>query len=405
MKSNLNITNQVTEIFRKIAQSKTRYTILQGGTRSSKTYSMMQFIYIFALMNKENFWTFSVCAESLPHLKKGAMRDFFEYLKKNNVYDPKSHNKTDHKYIVGKFSIEFFGVDSAARVHGATRDFLFVNEIQNIKYETFFHLSQRTNKRVYADFNPTHDFFIFEYYIKNEAVQNDLTLIKSTYLDNPFLSAEITRDILTRAERDSNYRRVYIEGEVGSVEGLIFPSFTIIPSYPPFTKKGAYALDFGFSNDVTALVFCSIDEQGNLYISEGLYEVGLTCSDIIKKFERLEVSTKFPIFADSSRPEIIEEISRKGYNIRATRKISILEGIEKMKKYKIHITRASVNTIAEFRAYSWKEDKNGSRKKNIPEDANNHAIDAIRYYCVDALKNTKFGMVRRIETPSRLLYI
>src|SRR5690606_34765555 len=141
--------------------AKTRYILNPGGTRSSKTVSLMQIAYHLALKLKEQPITITVASETMPHMKKGAMKDFYDYLNRQNVYNPSSENKSDYYYRIGKAKVEFMSVDSADRVHGPGRDYLFCNEIQNWKYETFFHMAQRTSQRIYADWNPTHEFFIY----------------------------------------------------------------------------------------------------------------------------------------------------------------------------------------------------------------------------------------------------
>ena len=148
----------------------------------------------------------------MPHLRKGAMRDFFIFLKNNNLYNETDHNKSDNIYQVNKSIIEFFSVDTPGKVHGPERDYLFVNELQYIDYDTFFHLAQRTRKQIFADWNPVGEFWVYPEYVENPQYKDDITLIHSTLYDNPFLAPEIKRDILLRAERDPNYRRVYLDG-------------------------------------------------------------------------------------------------------------------------------------------------------------------------------------------------
>lgn len=368
-------------VFWEIAASKKRYTFNQGGTRSGKTYAMMQFIYFVADKHKDKPHTFSVVSESLPHLKKGAMKDFIDFLKLNKIYSEKQHNKTDNKYIIGDFTIEFFSAGDSDKVHGAGREYLFVNEIQNINYEVFFQLVQRTNIRVYADYNPTHDFFIFEKFIENSDYKDDITLIKSTLFDNKFVSEAIKKDVLARAERDENYKKVYLLGEKGALEGIIF-NFKTVPSVPQdFIFKGA-GLDFGFTNDPTTIPLIYKHPNKNIIcIDELCYMTGMSNEMIAKVIDNSIIGKRMPVIADCAEPKSISELENKYHlNISPCEKgaDSVNYGIDTMKQYDILITESSINAINEFRNYHWLVDKNG-KCLNVPIDNFNHLIDAARY--------------------------
>jgi len=368
---------QSTRIFKLNQAAKTRFVFNQGGTRSGKTFSLMQLAWLIA--SQENGKIISIVSETMPHLKKGAMRDFFQFLTSCNLYDPKAHNKTDNIYRVGTSIIEFFSADSSDKVHGPGRDYLFVNEIQNLTYETFFHLAQRTNIRVYADYNPTHSFWVYPNFINEPEYVSDLTYIHSTIYDNPFVSDAIKKDVLIRAAKDSNYRKVYLEGEPGTLEGLVFETFNIIGGMPEGLNY-VYGLDFGYSNDPTALVRIAIKGE-NIFLDECIYRTGLTNSDIVALFKDHNIKPAYDeIIADSAEPKSIEEIKRAGYNIKPAVKgaDSITNGISLIKQYNINITQRSTNIIKEFRNYAWVMDKNGN-PTNKPSDVFNHSHDAIRY--------------------------
>lgn len=378
---NFDFENNCNPVFWKTAESKKRYTFNQGGTRSGKTYAMMQLIYFIAKKHEKKPYTFSVVAESLPHLKKGAMKDFLDFLKLHELYSEKNHNKTDNKYIIGNFTIEFFSAGDSDKVHGAGRDFLFVNEIQNIRYEVFFQLVQRTNIRVYADYNPTSDFFIFEKFIENPSYKDDITFVKSTLFDNKFVSEAIKKDVLARSERDENYKKVYLLGEKGSLEGLIFEfkQVRVVPS--DFILKGA-GLDFGFTNDPTSIPLIYKHPNKNIIcIDELCYNTGLSNEKIATIIENSILGKQFPVIADCAEPKSIDELKSKyKLNVSACEKgaDSVNYGINCMKEYEIWITENSTNAITEFRNYHWLTDKNG-KSLNIPCDNFNHLIDASRY--------------------------
>lgn len=250
----LDLSNSTTSVFTKNLKAKTTYVFDRGGSRSSKTYSLMQIAYLIATLNKDK--TISIVSESLPHLKKGAMKDFFDFLKKHNLYDVKCHNKTDNSYSFSSGSvIEFFGVESATKVHGAGRDYLFANEIQNLAYETFFQLAMRTSVRVYADYNPVRRFWVDTEYLDNPNFRDKCTLIHSTLFDNEFCPKNIKETIMARALTDKNYKRVYLDGEIGSVEGLVYPDYVIVPKeIPEEYELVGLGLDWGFSTDPCACV-------------------------------------------------------------------------------------------------------------------------------------------------------
>ena len=337
----------------------------------------MQLAWMIA--NEEQGKIISIVSETMPHLKKGAMRDFFSFLNAADIYDPKQHNKTDNIYRVGTSIIEFFSADSSDKVHGPGRDYLFVNEIQNLTYETFFHLAQRTNIRIYADYNPTHNFWVYPQFINEPEYKTDLTYIHSTIFDNPFVSEAIKKDVMIRASKDANYRKVYLEGIPGTLEGLVFETFNIIGEMPE-GMNCVYGLDFGFSNDPTAITKIAIHND-DLFIDELIYRTGLTNADIISLMKESGIRPTYDeLIADSAEPKSIEDILRAGFNVKPSSKgsDSIRSGIDKMKQFNIHITKRSVNIIKEFRNYSWIMDKNGN-PTNKPSDNFNHAIDSIRY--------------------------
>src|ERR1035437_2950273 len=215
----------VSDIYFRNLDANTRYVFNEGGTRSSKTYSINQVAYTKAVQSVSPI-IFSIVSETMPHLRKGAMRDFILFLKNNGLYNEKYHNKSENIFEFNKSIVEFFSVDSPGKVHGPERDYLFVNECQYIDYDTFFHLAERTRKQIYADWNPVNEFWVYPEFIENPQYKDNITLIHSTIFDNPFVSEEIKRDVLLRAERDPNYKRVYLEGKIGQLEGIIYPRWS-----------------------------------------------------------------------------------------------------------------------------------------------------------------------------------
>jgi phage terminase large subunit len=310
----------------------------------------------------------------MPHLRKGAMRDFFSFLKKNNLYNEKDHNKSENIYHVNHSIIEFFSVDTPGRVHGPERDYLFVNELQYIDYDTFFHLVQRTRKQVFADWNPVSEFWVYEQFINNAQYKEDITLIHSTLHDNPFLAPEIKKDILLRAARDPNYKRVYLEGKIGMLEGVIYPNW----SYGEFDTSlpSGFGLDFGFHPDPDALIKIAIDEKNRkIYAKECFYLNDLQISDL-KTELKTNVKPGQLVIADSEDPRMISEIRSAGFNIKPVKKYdgSVIEGIRLVQDYDIITDKESTNLVKELRNHTWNDKKAG-----IPNRGFNHLLSGIRY--------------------------
>ena len=367
---------RVTDIFTKSATAKTRFIFNEGGTRSGKTIAVLQVLHRFMENNPNRGLIISVVSETMPHLRRGAMLDYFErLLKPFGLYDPLRHNKTENSYTVRGNRIEFFSADSSDKVHGPGRHILFFNELQNTNFETFFHLVQRTDYVVYADWNPTHEFFVYPKFLNNPDYAQDVTLIHSTYKNNPYLPDEIVKDILTRAKYDENYRLVYVEGKIGVKEGVIF-DFEQVDEMPE--GDYIYGLDFGYTTDPSALVRIHLTGD-DCYIQEVLYQRGLTNYDLAENM-RDKVEKHATIYADSAEPKSIEEIFSFGWNIKPATKGqgSVNYGIDVMKQRRLKVTKGSLNLIKELRNYTWQKDKNDEQLPK-PIDAWNHAIDAVRY--------------------------
>ena len=374
----------LTRVFYRNLGSDKRIKCNEGGTSSSKTYSILQVLVVKAV--KYPNIIISVVSESIPHLKLGAIRDFKAMLTEEGIWDENKFNLTDRIYTFDSGSkIEFFSADNPGKVHGPRRDILFLNEAVNIPYQVYDQLAIRTKSEEYLDWNPTQEFWAHEH------LQGDpeCEWIRSTYLDNDWLPDSIKQRIEAKKDKDPNWWRVYGLGIVGKVEGLIFPVFEIIDEFPDVSHF--YGMDFGYTNDPTAMIRIGLQGE-DLYLDEGIYETGLTNQDIAARLRMIGIRPKMDeLFADSAEPKSIEEIYREGFNIKGAikGKDSILNGIDIIKRFKIHITKNSVNTIKEFRNYRWIEDKNGNLT-NKPIDDFNHAIDAIRY-----------GVLMKVHRPRR----
>lgn len=370
----INLQIKTSEIFFKNQDAKTRYVFNQGGSRSSKTYSLNQLMYQIA-GESETPIIISIVSETMPHLRKGAMRDFIQFLKNNNLYFEQLHNKSDNIFTVNKSIIEFFSVDSPGKVHGPERDYLFVNELQYIDYDTFFHLAQRTRRQIFADWNPVSEFWVYEQYINNPQYKDDITLIHSTLFDNPFLAEEIKKDILLRAARDPNYKRVYLEGLIGEMEGVIHPHWTQgqFDTSLPF----GFGLDFGFHPDPDVMAKFAIDHKRKIiYCKECFIETEQKI-EALKEKVRSSVHGHELIIADCHDNRLIAELSAIGFNIIGVVKYdgSVLEGIKLVNDYDLVVDPESINFIKALRNFTWNDKKAG-----VPNKAWKHFPDTLRYY-------------------------
>ena len=374
----------------KIARLRKRIRIVQGGTSSSKTFSIVPLLISYAIENPMS--EISIVSESIPHLKRGAIKDFQKIMILCDLDRDEQFNKSDLKYRFknGSF-IEFFSVDQPDKLRGARRDILFVNECNNIDFESYQQLAVRTKKFIYLDYNPTSEFWVHSELMND--IDSDFVIL--TYKDNEALDPAIVREIekaKAKAKTSSywaNWWQVYGLGQIGSLEGVVFSNWKIIDTIPSEANFIGCGLDFGFTNDPTALV--AVFEYNNqIIVDERIYTTGLLNSDIIRKMDQ---DKRFPIYADSAEPKSIEEIRRAGFNIKPVvkGKDSISFGIAILQEKEILVTKSSTNLIKEFRAYSWDTDKTGKRL-NKPIDEMNHAIDALRYFAMSHFKiiNKKF---------------
>ena len=375
---------KVGPVFERNWDSKTRITVNQGGSRSSKTYSILQLLVVLAMQEKGK--VYSIVRKSLPSLKMTAYRDFFEILRNLDLYDEARHNKSDYTYTLNGNLFEFISLDQPQKKRGARRDYLFCNEANELSWEDFFQLLVRTTGKIWIDYNPSDAF----HWIYDKVVpRDDCDFYQTTYLDNPFLDSSIRAEIERLKETDEDYWRIYGLGERGMSRATIFQFGTM--EVPENAKLLAYGLDFGFTNDPTSLV-AAYESQGNLYFDELVYRTGMTNNDIANLFTSLGIDRRSEVYADSAEPKSIEELYRRGFNIKPTTKgpDSVNAGIDIMKRYKLFITPRSSNLEKEMRNYKWVEDKNGNLL-NKPIDAFNHAIDAARYAIFSKKNNPNFG--------------
>ncbi len=378
----------ITTAIRKIEALKKRIKIIQGGTSAGKTYGILPILITKAATYPKT--EISVVAETIPHLRRGALKDFLRIMKDTGRYFDERFNKSLLRYEFANGSyIEFFSADDSSKLRGARRDVLYINECNNVTFESYNELAIRTKKAIYLDFNPANEFWVHTE-LKDEQDSDFLIL---TYKDNEALDNSIVQQIeknRLKAETSAywaNWWRVYGLGEIGMLEGVIFSNWKTIDILPKEANLIGIGLDFGYTNDPTAIIEI-YNYNGTRIINELKYQTGMLNSDIANALPK-----HVPVYADSSEPKSIEEIKRYGITIKGVTKgkDSINYGIDVMQRNEYLVTSNSTNLIKELRAYCWDTDKQGTRL-NKPIDTNNHGIDALRYHEMETLgMNSNYG--------------
>lgn len=357
----------------KLLKLRKRIKGVAGGTSASKTISIIQILIDKAQSDRTPKLT-SIVSESMPHLKRGAMRDFLNIMQEHNYYKEDRWNRSDFTYTFETGSkIEFFSADQPSKVRGPRRQRLYINEANNVPQETFDQLEVRTSDEIWLDWNPTNEFWWYSDIMPNREVD----FITLTYKDNEGLPQTIVDSIEARRGNKS-WWQVYGLGQLGEVEGKIYTGWKIIDEVPHEARLERRGLDFGYSNDPTALVDVYYYNGGYIF-DEQLYRKGMSNKEIADFINNLPQQNTL-VVADSAEPKSIDELRLYGVNVLAANKGqgSVNQGIQYIQDQQISITKRSINGIKEYRNYMWKTDKEG-RILNVPEDMFNHLGDAERY--------------------------
>lgn len=389
-----------TTAIRKLRKLTKRIKIIPGGTSGGKTFGILPVLIDVA--TKSPFLEISVVSESIPHLRKGAIKDFLKIMRATGRYIDQNWNRTHLTYTFTNGSyIEFFSADQEDKVRGPRRHVLYINECNNLSFETYHQLAIRTSIDIWLDFNPSNEFWVYT------ELQDDIDVewLTLTYKDNEGLPESIVMEIekaRTKAFYDdsleaallfneinikspfwANWWKVYGLGQLGSLEGVIFTNWKIIKDIPHDAKLIGRGLDFGYSNDPTTIIeIC--EWNGKRILNEVCYSTGLLNNSIAEILGIGGVIT----YADSADPKSIDELKDvyKCY-IKGAKKgpDSIVFGVQIMQSQEYLVTQSSTNLINEFRSYCWDKDKKTGEKLNKPVDAFNHGIDAVRYHEMETL--------------------
>ena len=388
-----------TTAINKLRRMRKRIRVIPGGTSAGKTYGILPILIDRAI--KTDLIEISVVSETMPHLKRGAIKDFKKIMKTTGRWVRAHWHESDKIYTFANGSkIEFFSVDTDDKVRGPRRNVLYVNECNNIKWETYYQLAIRTDLEIYLDYNPTHEFWVHEELIERKNVE----VLTLTYKDNEALSKTIVNELESNLERAfyntklpwdemfltsniknsfwANWCKVYLFGMTGTLEGVVYKDYSPCDNIPPMAKLLGYGLDFGYSNDPTALIAC-YQYNGKYYFNQEIYRTGLKTRELADLMKDRGISKSKVIYCDSADPKTRDELREYGYTVMSATKgaDSIKFGIDILQSENFFITKSSLETIKELRNYTWAVDKQG-KKLNKPVDAFNHALDAMRYFAM-----------------------
>lgn len=385
----------ITTAVKRIRSIKKRKKVIQGSSSAGKTIAIL--IILIDMCIKRIGLEVSVISESVPHLKKGALKDFKKIMKGTGRWIDKNYNATDRIYTFTNGSyIEFFSPES---VLGSRRNVLYINEANHINYADYHQLAIRTSDDIFIDFNPASEFWAHT----EVAKESNAELIQLTYLDNESRPSNVDEEFgiaIEKAAKEKeqglpitsywqNWVRVYVYGEIGNLQGVVFNNWQQIDEVPLGAELLSVGMDFGFTNDPTSAN--KVFQIGNkLYIDELIYEPGLTNNLISDRLKACGIDKSINIVADSAEPKSIVEIRNYGHKIEGAEKgpDSIKSSIDTLQQFEIYITKRSTNVIKEFRSYRWKVDKAG-KSLNEPVDFSNHAIDSIRYVALNKINKPK----------------
>lgn len=370
-----------TAVLKSILKSEKRFVLSVGSSRSSKTHSMLQWIILECAKRQNEGIYISVVRKSFPSLRRTVYREFVDLLKSMNIYSEKSHNKTEHTIDVFGNYVEFFSLSDSQKVKGAKRNYLYLNEVDEVDWESAQQLFLRTTERIFMDENPSN---IWHWSMKMKD-NKDLDYIHSTYKDNPFLSEATIKQIEGYKDIDENFYRVYALGLPGYSISTIYTHhkeykeddvrvYSEDGKEQLFYDEYVYGLDVGYGHQM-AMTTCYFKDD-TVWVEETIYLSGLTSNDLVKLMKDLKINKDKDMWVDAAAPAMVEDLRRAGYNAKSANK-SVKEGIDLIKSKKLFINSSSTNLINEMRKYQWK-----SKNEEIiyePVKVGDDLCDAMRY--------------------------
>lgn len=370
-------------VFEVLNNSKKRISVMQGGTRSGKTYNVLTWFIVKLLQEKGK--TLTICRSSLPSIKGSVMRDFIEILSKYGLYSEEKHNKSENLYFLNGNTVEFVSTDQPQKIRGRKRHYLFINEANEVNYESWMQLALRTMDKIVLDYNPS-DYYswIYDKVIPRE--DTDFTI--TTYKDNPFLDKNIIAEIERLKDADHEYWRVYGLGERAISEATIYSHWRRRRNFP----EGGdvfYGLDFGYNNQ-TALVRCK-NFDGDIYVEQLIYDTKMSTSLLIDRLKSMGLSRRDEIFADAAEPKTIAEVNKAGFNLKSATK-DVFAGINKVKSFPLFVKSESLDLLDEIKNYKWKTDHDGNTMDE-PVKFRDHLMDAMRYAIYSKYAKAKRGWI------------
>ena len=363
---NLEINTTIT--FQNLLDSKHRVTHHIGGTRSGKTYAIIQFLIVEALQTPQ---TITIVRKTIPSLKKTVMKDFKDILIGIGIWDENRLNIADRTYNFSNGAVvQFMNTDDPDKLRGLKSDALYMDEANEVDEDAYFQLSIRTTGKIILSYNPT----ISPYHWLRQ--MQDCERFTTNYKDNPYLPKEMVTSIEALESKNPKLWKIYGLGEYAANDKAIY-QFEVVDTFD--AEFVAFGLDWGYGGDELALV-AVFKEGDNLYLEELIYEKGMVMKDIADRLEKLGINKSYEIFCDSSEPRSIEELYRCGFNAKAVKKgpDSIRFGISVLQNYKLHILKTSTNLINEMYGYQYATDKHGYTT-DTPEGGLDHLLDAARY--------------------------
>lgn len=386
----------VTPTYDKTRECRAKTIVNVGGAGSSKSYSLEQLL--IEKMCQEKHKTIGICRKTFPALRMTAYKLFIDLLKDYGIYDSDNHNKTNNTYTHNTNTVQFFSLDEAEKIKSANFSYIWMEEANEFTYEDYTILKLRLREPVgegeinqmYLSLNPIDAHNWIATRLINE---DDVEVIHSTYLDNPYLSQDYIKTITDLIHQDTNFYKIYALGEWGLLQRRIYTNYKVIPVLPDMSEaKWCYGLDFGLVNPTAIIKVYNLGDK--FYLEERLYKSGLTNKDIIEFFSHEE---KADIYADPSAKQMVEEIFRAGFTAWEAHK-DVKDGIDLCQRQTLSIPESSVNLIKEIQSYQWREDKDGNVLTE-PIKFNDHLMDAMRYAIYGMTERFGFATARPGAKP------